>query len=213
MTHLVRKRGASLFVIGLLTLGPAGVAGGQQPQVPLSAADADRFDKKLIEITRYGAQAASTPFRAAGARRTVVTEAETNAYLRLKIPSELPVGMVDPYIAALGGGRVSAKAILDLDAVRRAGAKATFELAQLMTGRLPVSVTGVVRTRAGIATFELGSASLSGIPIPRVLLQQLVSHFTRSAEYPDGVGLDAQFVLPAGIREIDIQTGQAVIVQ
>lgn len=214
MTHLLPQRAASLCVVGLLALAPAGVAGDQQPPVPLSVADADRFDKKLLEITHYGAQASSTPFRPDRARRrTVVTEAETNAYLRLKIPSAMPAGMVDPYIAALGGGRVSAKAILDLDAVRRGGANATLELTQLLTGRLPVSVTGVLRTRSGIATFELESASIAGIPIPKVLLQQLVNYYTRSAEHPDGVGLDAQFVLPAGIREIDIQTRQAVIVQ
>jgi hypothetical protein len=121
--------------------------------------------------------------------------------------------MVDPYIAALGGGRVSAKAILDLDAVRRGAPKGTLEPTQLLTGRLPVSVTGVLRTRSGVATFELESASIAGIPIPKMLLQQVVNHYTRSAEHPDGVSLDAQFVLPAGIREIDIQTRQAVIVQ
>ena len=49
--------------------------------------------------------------------------------------------------------------------------------------------------------------------MPKALLQQLVNYYTRSAEYPDGVSLDAQFVLPAGIREIDIQARQAVIVQ
>jgi hypothetical protein len=213
MTHPLRQRTASLFVIGLLILARAGVAGDQQPPAPLSAADADRFDKKLAEITGYGVLASSASFRPDRARRTVVTEAETNAYLRLKLGSTLPAGMVDPYIAALGGGRVSATAILDLDAVRRADVKGSLELSQWLTGRLPVGVTGVLRTRSGIATFDLESASIAGIPVPKVLLQQLVTHYTRSAEHPDGVGLDAQFVLPAGIREIDIQTHQAVIVQ
>jgi hypothetical protein len=215
MTQRLRTRAASLLVIGLLmpALAPAGAGGGQQPPVPLSAADADRFDKKVIEITQYGVLTSSKPFRPDGARRTVVTEAETNAYLLLKIPSVLPAGLVGPYIAALGGGRVSAKAILDLDAVRRGAAKGSPEWAQLLTGRLPVSVTGVLKTRSGIATFDVESAFIAGIPIPKTLLVQLVSHFTRSAEYPDGVSLDAQFVLPAGVREIDIQTRQAVIVQ
>ena len=130
MTQLLRNPTTSLFVFGLLTLAPAGVASGQQPPVPLSAADADRFDKKLLEITRYGAQASSKPFREDRARRTVMTEAETNAYLRLKIPLELPAGVLEPYIAALGGGRVSAKAILDLDTVRRGAANAPIELSR-----------------------------------------------------------------------------------
>jgi hypothetical protein len=213
MTHPLRQRTAFLSVIGLLILASAGVAGRQQPPAPLSAADADRFDRKLVEMTRYGERASSASFRPDRARRTVVTEAETNAYLRLKLGSTLPAGLVDPYIAALGEGRVSATAILDLDAVRRADAKGTLELSQLLTGRLPVSVTGVLKTRSGIATFGLESVSIAGIPVPKVLLQQLVTHYTRSAEHPDGVGLDAQFVLPAGIREIDIQSHQAVIVQ
>ncbi len=213
MTQPPRIRAASLVVIGLLLLPPAGIAGGQQGSAPLSAADADRFDKKVVEIARYGAQVSTKPFRTMPARRTVVTDVETNSYLRLKIPTELPVGMVDPYVTALGAGRVSGKAILDLDAVRRGAAKGGFELAQLLTGRLPVSATGVLRTRSGIATFELESASIAGIPIPKSLLQQVVSHYTRSADHPGGVSLDAQYVLPAGIREIEIQTRQAVIVQ
>jgi hypothetical protein len=213
MTYARRQPAASLLVIGLLMLAPAGVAGLQPPPAQFSAADADHFEKKLVEMTRYGEQPSSKPFRPGQALQTVVTEAETNAYLRLRLKSSLPAGMVDPYISALGGGRVSATAVIDLDAVRRAEAKATLDLAQLLTGRLPVSLTGVLRTRAGIATFALESASIAGIPIPKMLLQQLVTHYTRSAEHPDGVGLDAQFVLPAGIREIDIQTRQAVIVQ
>ena len=212
MTPLPRRTTALLLVIGLL-LAASGLASGQQPPLPLSAGDADRFDKKLIEINRYGTRSSGKPFQQAAARRTVVTEAETNAYLRLKIPSELPAGMVNPYIAALGGGRVSARAIVDLDAVRRGAAKSTLDASQLLTGRLPVAVTGLLRTRAGIATFELESASIAGIPIPKFLLQQVVSHYTRSVEHPDGISLDAQFVLPAGIREIDIQPRQAVIVQ
>ncbi|MCX6544757.1 MAG: hypothetical protein NTV05_10145 [Acidobacteria bacterium] len=213
MTHPLRQRAASLFVIGLLVLAPIEVAAGQRLPAPLSAADADRFDKKLVEITNYGVRTSSGRFRPAAARRTVVTEAETNAYIRLKIASTLPAGMVDPYVTALGGGRVSATATLDLDAVRRSEARGGLELSQLLTGRLPVSVTGVLRTRAGIATFDMESASIAGIPIPKGLLQQLVSYYTRSAEHPGGVGLDAQFVLPVGIREIDVQTHQAVIVQ
>ena len=134
MTNPPRQRTASLLVIGLLALAPVGVAADQRPPAPLSAADADRFDKKLVEITRYGAGTSPRRFRPAGARRTLVTEAETNAYIRLRIASTLPVGMVDPYITALGGGRVSGTAILDLDAVRRSEARGALELAQLLTG-------------------------------------------------------------------------------
>lgn len=202
-----------LLVVGLLVLAPAGTSHGQQTPAKLAAADADRFEKKWLEIERYGARGAARPFQPDGPRRTVLTEAETNAYLRLRIPSELPPGMVDPYISALGGGRVSARAILDLDAVRRGAAKATLDLTMLLTGRLPVAASGILRTRSGMATFELESASIAGIPIPKSLLQLVVTHYSRSAEFPNGISLDAQFALRSGIREIDIQNRQAVIVQ
>jgi hypothetical protein len=145
------RRAAALFVIGLLALASAGLGDGHQAPapVPLSAADGDRFDKKLAAIDRYGTQAATTPFRADQARRTTVTEAETNSYLRFKIPSQLPVGLLDPYIAALGEGRVFANGTLDLDAVRRGAASTTLELSRWLTGRVPVTVTGVLRTGIG----------------------------------------------------------------
>jgi hypothetical protein len=215
MTHWHCRRVRLLFVVGLLTLAQAGVVRGQQPAapVPLSAADADRFGKKLAEMDHYGAQTASKKFRPDQTRRTAVTEAETNSYLRYKMASELPAGLVDPYIAALGGGRLSANGILDLDAVRRGAGSAKLELSRWLTGRVPVTVSGVLRTRAGIATFDLESASIAGIPMPKTLLQQLVYFYTRSPEYPDGFSLDSQFALPAGIREIDVQNRQAIIVQ
>jgi len=202
-----------LLVVGLLVLAPAGVSHGQQTPAKLAAADADRFEKKWLEIERYGARGASKSFQPDKARRTVLTEAETNAYLRLKIPSELPPGMVDPYISALGGGKVSARAVLDLDAVRRSTAKPTLDLAMLLTGRLPVTASGILRTRSGMATFELESAAIAGIPIPKSLLQLVVTHYSRSAEFPNGISLDAQFALRSGIREIDIQSRRAIIVQ
>ncbi|MEI6667875.1 MAG: hypothetical protein WCP29_06945 [Acidobacteriota bacterium] len=206
-------RAAIVVVAGMLAPALAGVCLGQPPAGAVSAADADRLDKKIVEIARIGARTSAAPFQPDRARRTLVTEDETNAYLRFKIPGQLPVGLVDPHVTALGEGRVSATAIVDLDAARRANTKAGLDPTQWLTGRLAVSVTGLLKTRAGMATFALESASIAGIPMPRALLQQLVSHYTRSAEHPEGVGLDAQFVLPAGIREIEIQLHQAVIVQ
>ena len=45
------------------------------------------------------------------------------------------------------------------------------------------------------------------------VLQELVAYYTRGDTYPQGLSLDAPIPLPAGIREITVQTGRAVIVQ
>src|SRR5260221_14415677 len=52
-------------------------------------------------------------------RRMIVSEAEVNSYLIFEAREQIPVGLVDPYIAALGPGRLSVRAIVDLDAVRK----------------------------------------------------------------------------------------------
>ena len=61
--------------------------------------------------------------------------------------------------------------------------------------------------------FSLESASLAGVPIPKSVLQTLLSHYSRSPDKPDGIGLDDPFALPAAIREIRVEPGRAIIVQ
>jgi hypothetical protein len=40
-----------------------------------------------------------------------------------------------------------------------------------------------------------------------------VSYYSRTPEKPAGIGLDDPFALPARIREIHVERGQAIIVQ
>ena len=56
-------------------------------------------------------------------------------------------------------------------------------------------------------------ASIAGIPIPKVVLAELVAFYTQSPDYPRGVGLDDPLPLPSRVREIHVQTGQAVVIQ
>ena len=82
-----------------------------------------------------------------------------------------------------------------------------------LMGKLPVTATGVLKTSDGVGRFELESAAISRVPVPKILLQEIVSYYSRTPENPAGIGLDDPFALPARIREIQVQRGQAIIVQ
>jgi hypothetical protein len=150
----------------------------------------------------------------ASAQRTPVTEPELNAFLRLVAADSLPVGMTDPSIRMLGDGQVEGRATVDLDAVRRAAPKDDWtDVRQWLTGRVPVTVRGLLRAANGSARFELSDADVAGIPVPKALLQQIVTYYSRSPEFPSGVDLDAPFPLPARIREIRVNPREAVVLQ
>ena len=103
---------------------------------------------------------------------------------------------------------------MDLDAVRRERkATSLLDPVTYLTGRLPVTATGVLKTSNGVGRFQLESASVSSVPIPKLLLQEIVSYYSRTPENPSGISLDDPFALPARIREIQVERGQAVIVQ
>ena len=85
--------------------------------------------------------------------------------------------------------------------------------AQLLRGRVPVTATGVLRSKNGEFRFELESATVAGIEVPKSMLQELVSYYTRSAANPDGYSLDMPFTLSGGIREITVESRRAVIIQ
>src|SRR5579864_6576120 len=77
-----------------------------------SRRDADAMKQKIDAINHYAEQPGKQP------RRTTVTENELNAYLALEVKPQLPAGVLDPAVSILGTGRVTGRAIVDLDAVR-----------------------------------------------------------------------------------------------
>jgi hypothetical protein len=170
--------------------------------------DADLLKQKIATITQRGAAPARQPLR------TTVTDREVNAYLVYEAVDALPTGITDPTVSLPGTERVTARAVVDLDGVRKQrNPTSIFDPMRYLRGRLAVRATGVLRATDGFAQFQLESADIAGVPIPKLLLQEIVGYYSRSAEHPSGINLDDPVALPAGIREIHVERGQAVIVQ
>ena len=170
--------------------------------------------EQIVQTERTLVTQRARPGASAGARTTPLTQREVNSYLRYDLASQVPVGIAEPVITIVGGGRLAGEAIVDLDAVSRANPpKGMFDPMRLLTGRLPVRIEGVLTTSRGTGRFELEQASISGIPVPKSVLQTLVSYYSRSADNPRGVAIDDPFVLPAAIREIRVEPGRAIVVQ
>ena len=168
----------------------------------------DVWRQKLAAITAEG----DNPSKQG--RRTVVTQTDLNAYLLYDAPKQLPAGVVEPSVTIVGDGRVSARAVVDLDAVRKAKSSSSLlDPTSYLTGRLPVTASGVLKTANGVGRLTLESSTVGGVPVPKLLLQEIVSYYSKSPEKPSGIGLDDPFALPARIREIQVERGQAIIVQ
>jgi hypothetical protein len=185
-------------------------------------ADSTSLKQKIEKIVAHGgpavpartASARPTPAAAVKPLNTPVTQREVNSYLRYDLKPQVPVGIDEPVITIVGQGRLLGEAVVDLDAVSRANPpKGLLDPMRLLTGKLPVRVQGVLTTSRGTGRFELESAHVAGVPVPKSLLQQLVSFYSRSADRPQGVGIDDPFELPAAIREIRVEPGQAIVVQ
>lgn len=177
----------------------------------LSRQDADRFQAKLVRIVSFGNM--TTAAVTAAPRSTQLTDTELNSYLRFHAGEQIPAGIVEPTLNALGEGRVSGRAIVDLDAVRRQKQRGWMDPMGYLTGRMPVSATGLLTTKDGIGRFELESAEISGVAIPKPVLQELLTYYSRSPEQPAGIDMDAPFELPSRIREIRVARGSATVIQ
>jgi hypothetical protein len=178
-------------------------------QVRATKRDAQTMKQKVAAIAAHGERPTKQ------GQRTTVTESEVNSYLTYELGDGLPTGVVQPSVSALGTGRVSGRAVVDLDAVRKAGGNSggLFDLRSYLTGQVPVTATGVLRTSNGRARLELQSASVGGVPVPKLLLQEIVAYYSKTPSKPGGISLDDEFELPARIREIQVERGQAIVVQ
>ena len=175
-----------------------------------SKQDAAKFQAKLVVIEKN----AATPVKkGAAARKTVVTDNEVNSYLKFLAGPQVPVGIADPILHAAGNGRVEGRATVDLDAVRTQKKRAWTDPLGYLMGKLPVTASGTLTTKDGVGRFTLERAAISGVTIPKSILQELVSYYSKTAEHPAGINMDEPFTLPAAILEITIGQGTATIVQ
>jgi hypothetical protein len=149
--------------------------------------DADSLHRKLVQIGEAGVRA--QPAR------------------------EIPAGVTEPYISIVGDGKLEGRATVDLDVIRRQKQREWTDPLGYVTGRVPVQAAGALDARDGIGRFTLESATIGGVPVPKSVLQELVSYYSRSAQNPTGVSLDAPFELPARIREIRVGQKQATVIQ
>jgi hypothetical protein len=176
----------------------------------LTKPEADSMGKKLTAILDRGAR---PPAKNSKPLRTSFSEREANAYFKYYGPEFMPVGVVNPRVVIDQGGRVKANAVVDLDAVRKSQARSMFDPMNLLFGSVEVAASGTLQASGGRGTFQLESATLGSVPIPKSLLQELVTYYTRSPEMPQGFNLDKPFDLPANIRQVDIHRGAATVVQ
>ena len=193
-------RPVATFAASLAVSAALGAHGVPTPQ------QADAFDRKLTSVIERGQVEPS-------GHRTEFAGDELNAYLQLRLADRFPTGVAEPSVTLVGQGRLSGRAIVDLDGIRKKSSGGWFDPAAYLAGKLPVTATGTLQTADGTGRFVLERAEVSGVPIPKTLLQEVVTYYTRSPELPKGVNLDEPFDLPVRIQRIDVGPGVATIVQ
>jgi hypothetical protein len=193
-----RVSAAVFFLLGAATLAHVGA---QQPP---------RFQSKLVRIVEVGNKPRA---RTDSGLTTRMTDTEVTSFLRYNAQDQVPVGIVEPTLIALGDGRVSGRAIVDLDAVRAQKQRGWLDPLSYLTGKLPLTATGILVTQEGVGRFQLESAEISGVAIPKTLVQELLSYYSKTTERPAGINMDDPFELPSRIREIRVGKGEATVIQ
>ena len=197
----MRARAVATLLCALAVTAIA-VAGGP------SKRDAELLKKKVATIQRVAEKPAKKPVR------TMVTEEEVNSYLVYEAGPSLPTGVIEPAVSILGTGRLSGRAVVDLDAVRKARKSTSmFDPMSYLMGKLPITAEGTFTSEQGVGHFQLESAAVGSVPVPKSVLQEIISFYSRTPENPAGFSLDDPFALPAHIQEIQVLRGQAIIVQ
>jgi hypothetical protein len=175
---------------------------------PVTRRDAARLQAKIDRIVK------GTPAQGKAAATTPITETEVNSYLRYELADRIPNGVSDPWVSILENGRLSGRATVDLARVAQSRkSSGMLDPFSFLSGSLPLAVNGILKTKNGVGTFAVESASISSVPVPVWMVQEIVSYYSRSEAAPRGVALDKPFVLPSGIREIQTARGQAIVVQ
>ncbi len=197
------------LVLALLLAGPVQPAVADRPaptRAGLSWAEADVLAQALEEV-----EAAFKEGKPAKRQSLVVTEGQLNSYLNLTLGPKMPTGLSEVAVQLADNGLV-ARAKVDLDRVplkRPTGG--AWSLYSLLSGVVPVEISGRLEARDGMGTIDLKEARLGNWPVPASLVGQLVSNSTRSAANPQGFDIQAPFRLPYAMRRVRFELGRAVV--
>ena len=194
------------FVLAAVLASAVAVASAQAP----SQADAESMRAKLAFIDETADRPRDENPRPV---RTSFTDREVNAYLKVYGPTFLPHGLIEPQIDIGGPGRVTARGLVDLDAVRLSRQRDWLDPMAYLSGLLEFTATGVVTGSNGKAVTSFESATLAGISVSKSIVQELVRYYTTSPEWPNGFGLDEPVELPANIQSVLFEPGRATIIQ
>jgi hypothetical protein len=208
--RLTRHSARAMRAVAALAVAIAALTGAAAHAQAPTRAEADAMATKLERV----AAAAETP-RPASARplRTTFKEREINAYLALDGPEFLPPGIAMPEIALGDEGRVRARAIVDLDGVRRARERSLFDPLAYLTGSVEVVAAGRVEAAGGEGLIRYESATVGGVSVPKTVAQELLRFYTRTPERPRGFAFDEPFALPAGLRAVSAESGAVTVTQ
>jgi hypothetical protein len=193
---------------GALLLAGTTVAPAQDAA---ARADAASMQRKLIAIVTR----AELPVSAVRhpIQRTSFTEREVNAYFRVHGSDFLPAGVGSPRLSIDRAGKVRAQAIVDLDEALKPQQRSWLDPLAWLSGKVEVIGVGTLHAANGRGVFRLETATLGGVTIPKAVLQEIVSYYTRSEEHPRGFQLDEPFELPSAIRAVETAPGRATVVQ
>jgi hypothetical protein len=174
----------------------------------LSQEQGNSLARKIESINQNAAVEPSRP------KTTPVSELEINSYLAFTIKDKIPRGLANPQIRLIGDGQVSGRVYVDLDEFKRQRSSGgMIDPFNYIAGQVPVNARGILRTKEGVGQFQLTAADIHGVPLPKPLVQELVSFFSRTQERPNGFNIDEPFNLPAKIRTITIKSAEALVVQ
>jgi len=196
------RRTSSLVVVCGLAGALVSAADVLTPQL------GNAFAKKVVLVQEHANAGVKKPLS------TAFSQAETNSYLKYNAGDLLPTGLTQPTVTLIGEGRLAGEAVVDLDIVRRKSSSGGWlDPTSYLTGKLPVTASGRIITGDGKARFDIERAEVSGVPIPRSFLAQMVNFFTRTADNPNGSSIDDTFEMPAKIRRIDVESGRFIVHQ
>lgn len=200
--------GRFLLATGLMLAG-AVMAPAQDASMRTDAASMQR---KLAVIFDRAEQVESRSASPATVR-TSFTEREVNAYFRVHGPEFLPEGVMEPRVTLDNAGRVAFRAMVDLDRALKPKERSWLDPLAWLSGKMEVTGAGTLRGTNGTGVMTIETATLGGVTVPNVILQEVVSYYSRSPENPQGFQFGQPFVLPSAIRSVETTAGRMTVVQ